>query len=367
MRTVGDALQDRHNHFNLCRLLGALYIAFAHSVLISGLEPYYLEHNPRYLHLLAFIGHNALRLFFVFSGVLVAMSLDTRRSLSGYAAARILRIFPPLLLVCAVTVFVLGPLTTERPLTAYFADIRTWAYLPLAGSGLFVPDLPGVFESVPWATRINPPLWTLRYEIIFYVLLVLASLAGLLSRARLPLLLAATLAVYLLLTFGTTLRGDEFIDSMTRFGMSFMLGVGIYHYRHAIPVTIWWVVPFGLATLLARNTLWVELFSTFAATALVFWVGLGVKGPLLRYNGVGELSYSVYIWHWPVGQTLIGLFPQLHAWQLFLLIAPCAVTIAFVSWRFVELPALRRVPQLAAWLRRLAHRRPILPAAVRQS
>jgi peptidoglycan/LPS O-acetylase OafA/YrhL len=237
----------------------------------------------------------------------------------------------------------------------------------MAGSGLFVPDLPGVFADVPRATRINPPLWTLRYEIIFYVLLVAASLAGLLARARLPLTLAAALLLYVLVTFATTLREDEFVDSMARFGISFMLGVAIYHYRHHIPLSIWLIVPFAVAMLLAKGTHWVELFSTLTATAAVFWVGLAVKGPLLAYNRVGELSYSVYIWHWPIGQTLIGLWPDLYAYQLFPLIALLAIAMALISWRFVELPALRRVPQVAAWLQQVTSRSWSQAPSLRQS
>lgn len=81
MLTIGEALKDRHNHFNLCRIIGALYIVFAHSVLISGLGPFHLKTDPYYLKVLTFIGHDVLRLFFVFSGMLVAMSLDTRSRL----------------------------------------------------------------------------------------------------------------------------------------------------------------------------------------------------------------------------------------------------------------------------------------------
>lgn len=358
LRTVGQALERRRNNFNLCRMAGALFIVFGHAMLIAGVDRYYNTRDPFLVSVLVFVGNAVLRLFFVFSGFMVAMSLDRRNSLCAYAAARMMRILPPLLLVSAVLAFIVGPLVTSLPTAAYFTRGETWAYLPLAGSGLFVPDLPGVFEAVPRPTRIDPPLWTLLYEIICYVALAILAAIGGLSRTRLPWVLLVAAVAYLGIALATDLRQIEFYDAMTGFGSSFLIGVAIYHYRSHIPLALWPVALLGALTVLSRGTPWIEPASTLALATLGLWVALVPKGRILAYNRVGELSYALYIWHWPVGQVLVSLWPGLSGSALFTLMVLITVPITLLSWMIVELPALRRVPAVANWFARATARLP---------
>jgi len=203
LRTLQKAMEPRQNNFHLCRMIGALFIIFVHSIEISGLKPYYQQYDPAFVATLILMGKNALRLFFLFSGIMVAMSLEKRASLSAYAAARAMRIFPPLLLFSVIMVFVIGPLMTNLPVLGYFSRLDTWLFLPKAASGLFVPDLPGVFETAPYPILVNPSLWTLLYEILCYIVLALLWAAGWLHPRRLPLTLTAVAGLYLTVTFGT--------------------------------------------------------------------------------------------------------------------------------------------------------------------
>jgi peptidoglycan/LPS O-acetylase OafA/YrhL len=266
------------------------------------------------------------------------------------------RILPPLLLVSATLALVLGPLMTELAVPAYFADAQTWLYVPLAGSGLFVPGLPAVFTDVPFAGRINPPTWTVRYEIIYYCGLGVVWLLGLLRPSRLPLLLAAGAAIYAYSMYGVEVRAGDVFNPKVSFGMCFMLGTTIYFYRHHIPVSGWPVLVFGLLTFLLYDTSWRPLLATLAFTSAILWLGFVPRGSILAYNRVGELSYSVYIWHWPIGQSLFSLAPGLAFYEFFILLAIISVAIAALSWNVIERPALQRVPQLAHWLKQCVAR-----------
>ena len=159
--------------------------------------------------------------------------------------------------------------------------------------------------------------------------------------------------------FGIDIRGEEGVfNPKVSFGMCFMIGTAIYFYRHHIPVRGWPVLLFGLLTFLFYDTSWRQLLATLAFTSAILWLGFVPKGSILAYNRMGELSYSVYIWHWPIGQTLISLAPGFEFYQLFILIAFLSVAMAALSWSVIERPALQRVPQLAHWLeQRVAHAR----------
>ena len=113
----------------------------------------------------------------------------------------------------------------------YFADPRTWLYVPVTSSLLsYTMTLPGVFDTVPVSGVINAPLWTLRFEAICYVALGLFALAGLLTtRFRARLTLATILGFYLVVTYATGLRDQSAaVDSMSRFAFDFFLGGAFY-------------------------------------------------------------------------------------------------------------------------------------------
>ena len=72
--------------------------------------------------------------------------------------------------------------------------------------------------------------------------------------------------------------------------------------------------------------------------------GRGVVAGLLSLaplRALGRISYGVYLWHVPVMQKLEGAVP-LPAPLPLLLTAGLSIAIAWLSWRFVERPVLRR-------------------------
>ena len=102
-------------------------------------------------------------------------------------------------------------------------------------------------------------------------------------------------------------------------------------------------------------------------TAVLLWVGWQgpARGPV-RVLGtapmvwVGGLSYSIYLWHWPViilgGWTAEAFGATLPAWGL-VAARPRLGRPAWLSWRFVESP-IHHGPWLRAPPARAARRRP---------
>jgi hypothetical protein len=95
------------------------------------------------------------------------------------------------------------------------------------------------------------------------------------------------------------------------------------------------------------------------------WLGFGLDQQPLRW--IGERSYGLYLWHWPIGLLLLASFPDANntpAGEWAIGGAAVAITFgaAYLSYRFVEQP-IRREGFRAAWAGWLgAWRRGWMPA-----
>ena len=94
-----------------------------------------------------------------------------------------------------------------------------------------------------------------------------------------------------------------------------------------------------------------SMLAAFGSAALI-WAGAAGKGPASRLLSlrpivwVGLISYSLYLWHWPI---LVALRHAQGAVQLSFAMTCVAIAaslaIATLSWRFVEQPFRRRGAQ----------------------
>ena len=72
------------------------------------------------------------------------------------------------------------------------------------------------------------------------------------------------------------------------------------------------------------------------------------KGRIRAFNGWGDFSYGVYIYAFPIQQTLAFLFPGLRLVGLIALAAPLTVAVAALSWVLIEKRGLARKEDAAA-------------------
>ncbi|MFD0987473.1 acyltransferase family protein [Methyloligella solikamskensis] len=344
--TIAARLTGRDNNFNLIRFLAATVVLLDHSVALAGTgEPRLLVLGPLTIDLLVVpLGRIAVDVFFVVSGFLVTRSVLTRPTVLDFTIARVLRLFPALLVVSFVIAFVLGPLISDRSFSEYFGDLKAWIYAPLTGMLVSHSEtLPGVFDDVRQQGIVNSPLWTLRYEAICYGILGGLALVGALMHRRIVYTLAALLAAYLLVTFGTDLRGQmAAIDSLARFGLSFFLGGACYVFADRIRLNWIWMIGLGVLAAATSQTSIAEFTFHVALAYGVLWVALVPGGPLRGFNRLGDYSYGLYILCWPIQQTIVTLMPAIAAPALFAISFPITLGVAALSWHLVEHPALQR-------------------------
>ena len=81
--------------------------------------------------------------------------------------------------------------------------------------------------------------------------------------------------------------------------------------------------------------------SLLATGYIVVWFAKLPMGQLRFLTNKIDLSYGIYIFGWPITQTLILVQPNVDVWSLTLLSLILATAVALPSWLLIERPALR--------------------------
>jgi peptidoglycan/LPS O-acetylase OafA/YrhL len=179
------------------------------------------------------------------------------------------------------------------------------------------------------------------------VMYLMVLVLGMLRLLRLAVLIPL-LALGLACIWFDTAQSAWFIGSVGWLLAFFVAGMILYKLRHRgiFSGRVALVALAGLA-LSVRFNAFILLFPLFGAY-LVIYLALERRLPAIPAARFGDLSYGLYIYGWPVEQTLLyASGGALLWWQLFPLALLLSAAIAFVSWHLVEKPALRFKPRRA--------------------
>ena len=341
-------LTHRTNNFDFLRLVGALAVVLGHAYPLVGAAQFAPGMIGYPAHAIGVI------IFFSISGYLITASWSRNRDLVSYAAARILRIFPALVVTVVLTTYVLGPLVTALPTGDYLRDMVTADYLR---NILMEPvySLPGVFTDLPYPNVVNGSLWTLPAELFCYVVVPLALIVP--RRARPVVVLALLLlALWYASTAGpesAVFYGSRVVDAAAMWvffaaGSLLRLGherfSGLFRTDVAVGLTALHVSVLGIQPAWALQ--WTQLVLPY----VVLTIGLASTPVLRRSARFGDLSYGIYLWAFPVQQVLVHAFGVLNMAVNLVLVAGVSALLALASWHLVEKPSLRlkdRVPRRA--------------------
>lgn len=329
------------NHFNLLRMLAATGVLVSHSwPLAMGagtVEPLQAALDYKLGTLCVFV-------FFAISGFFITRSFDRRRNATGFLEARLLRLFPGLVVVLALTVLA-GALWLSRAEPAeYWPSALRYFFNNLALAWTQY-EIAGVFTDHPYPLAVNGSLWSLWYEFVCYMVVLGAGLAGMFARpARMRATALAMVALCLFLQIWHEIapaRGWPYGDATyAQVSLPFAFGAALYAWRHAVPLS-----PLGLLVLaglawLARDTLlWLPLLQLSLSYG-VLWLGFAPAPRLLAYNRLGDYSYGTYVYAFPV-QQLTAPYMAGSPWLMISVALPLTLVCAVLSWHLVERPAQR--------------------------
>lgn len=329
------------NNFHLVRLILALMVAAYHAVVLPGIAGWGVYESP--FSLAAELGVQG---FFVVSGYLVFMSLERSASLIVYADKRIRRLVPAyatVILICA-----LSAVMFSEAARADLAAVLRYTGWNLAFLNFMAPDLPGLFEANRFS-EVNGALWTLKIEVMFYIILpVLGWMLHRAGRYRWVLMaliyvgaetwrvvfehLAAAQSGGILLELSRQLPGQ----------MSFFItGIALAAWRDQLT---WKSALFLLGVGLLMASVFAPSLDFLRAAGIgivVIFLATGLP-ELFNAARLGDFSYGIYIVHFPILQGLIaaGLFVA-SPWLGLGCAILATVTAAALLWRLVERPALR--------------------------
>ncbi len=332
-RRDGGSSMKQQNNFDTLRIISALVVAFSHAVPLSygsnSLEPVWRLSKEQ-----ATAGTTAVVIFFVISGYLITQSFVKSQDVYRFAMARMLRIVPALLVVLVVLAFVAGPLLSILPATAYFAAAQTYRFVLLNVSFLGTTgELPGVFAHNPFPNTVNGSLWTLHYEVECYLLVLVLGALGLLNRVTAVALLMLGLAASALWLGGA--RGEMMAY--------FLAGSAIFQLR--LPLLGWVALLCTVLWAAALMTSGLRIASATAGAYVIIYLAMSPSVRLPRLTRWGDLSYGIYIWAYPVQQLVASALAGRQHWWLNLAFSlPVILALSWLSWHFVEAPALRLKP-----------------------
>jgi peptidoglycan/LPS O-acetylase OafA/YrhL len=288
---------------------------------------------------------------------------------------RALRLIPALSVEVLLSAVLLGTSLTSLPLLDYFRHPEFGRYL-LNMLGNIHYFLPGVFAGNPFPRIVNVQLWTVPHELECYLAI---SGLGLLTLHKRPRLLLTVLGVGTAAIVIRTLFNPH-PDFILRAAaghilvLSFLFGVAIYLSRSLVPASP--LLALGCAALISGLIWYESLTFLVPMPAAYLTIFLGVQNPRKLFFVQGaDYSYGMYLYGFPIQQTLVAVAPFVWPWWLHL---PTSLTLAgcfaFLSWHCVEkqvllikkpaLSASRRFAQLLPyWLAM----RPEAPSSIARS
>ncbi|MEC3876104.1 acyltransferase family protein [Chryseobacterium salviniae] len=335
---------SRTNNFDFMRLLFAALVVISHSYVLSGTGQYE-PFSKITLHRieLSYLGVHG---FFIISGYLIFKSLLRCKGLVDFYWKRILRLFPALTVILIFTVL-LAPAVYENNIP-YYKNSDVYSYIPLNMTLFFrQKGIDGVFESNPYKHSINGSLWTISYEFSMYVMVsalyFIRKKTYLKYIVLLLFLLSYSLSIfqpYFLngLFAKIALSSKHFYNLMCFFtGGMFITYLDIKNKRRENIIIILSTIIFSAGIYLD-----ITVYTSYLTLPLIV-IFLGRRStPLINKVGqtIGDTSYGIYIYSFPVQQTLVHLYRS-DAITLLIFSLPISIILGYISWHLIEKRALK--------------------------
>lgn len=317
--------RDRIEIITALRGVAALSVAWYHFSNSFGLLPDGL------LKLSGLYGWLGVEIFFVISGFVIPYSMyvghyDQKTDKLRFLAKRLIRLEPPYF--CAIAIIIVLSILSSR----------------VTGKDVAVGEITvsrvllhiGYLNALVGQEWLNPMFWTLAVEFQYYLLMLLLFpfVGSTDARVRIATIVVLTA---LSLVFRWKSLVFPYLGLFSLGMLAFHARCGMLGWRGFAALS----VPVAVATAFALDV--PSASAGFVASILVGFATIPRIGLLVW---LGEVSYSVYLLHGPIGGRVINLgarFADGMVSRVLILVAAFAVTLlaSYMLYRLVERPAQR--------------------------
>lgn len=351
--TPTDTVSSRVNNFNIIRFFAAFMVIYGHMSAVMGAAAFPVLSQS--------VSTIAVKIFFTVSGYLITKSYLSDSHFGRYMIRRSFRIFPALIALVLLTVFVIGPLITNLSPSEYFSHASTWAYFKnLVLHPVYT--LPGAFSGGPYPNVVNGSLWTLPAEFLMYLLLpvfvILFKKLGSIKwgMAAMAVITLTVSVLYIdcfrevrLVIWGTNL--PDMLPLIPYFFIgSFFSFPEMKKYLN-LQLSLALLI---LASFVRAGESTHEVIVALVLPYFILSLALTEKPIFSKWFAKSDFSYGLYLYGFVVQQIVYRLLAPTELGVLTVALISFAVTlvIAIPSWYLVEKP-LQKLGQ--AWIRRLQH------------
>jgi peptidoglycan/LPS O-acetylase OafA/YrhL len=257
-----------------------------------------------------------------------------------YFWKRVLRVFPALFTVLLLTIIFL-PFVYQGDLP-FFLNKSVLTYIPNNLSLYRMQyKIDGVFANNPYDSSINGSLWTIRYEFTFYMFLsffiffrkykIMTNLILLMT--FLFLFICNILYYNKLKEYGFILRLEHLLDLGIFFiAGSILAALNIEKFTNKKKLLIFICLLITLS--ICFNFYNYTKYITFPILLILF--GLNPSPVICNVvDKFGDLSYGIYIYAFPVQQTLV-YYMRLNYFDLMIYSLIITFLLAYISWHIIE-------------------------------
>ena len=269
------------------------------------------------------------------------MSYEKSHSLTDYYWKRFLRIFPAYVtLIMFFSIFLF--FESENDAESYFSyDLFRYIFFNLIFLNFIGPELPGVFSD-NLIQAVNGSLWTLKIEVMFYILVPFLYK---ISSKFCP--LVVMLFVFIMSVVYVEVMNGLYLDTGNGFyhKLSYQLPGQLMYFVSGILAYLYYgfIKKYSLYFLVMAICIFYFNIVMLDAIALtVFLIFLFMFLPFsLDFSRIGDLSYGVYIYHFPIIQILVSNNYLTDSPKALVLTTYIITFImAFISWNVIEKKSL---------------------------
>lgn len=330
----------RDNCFDFLRYLFAFSLILVHFCTLTETEQFWV-----------ISGQTRVKAFFTITGFLVVYSFIRRGNIKVYIRKRINRIIPAYMVVVLVC-FIAGIILTKISPTQFLCNSQSYHYLlaNLSFLNFLEPSLPGLFTDNP-DIAVNGSLWSMKYEVLFYILV--PFIIWLMRRKGKTTIMIVIFAFHIVYHGLFDYLEDHYTNPLFSAvnhasfntiiyffsGMAILLYFDYFcHYiKYIFPICVLLTIILNLADISILNYIEPLIFSSLIIGTAYYLKPLNF---LQRYDNI---SYGLYLYHFPVTQIIIQYkIDQYNIFLAFIIMLIATTILATISWRLIEKPILKR-------------------------